>query len=235
MPELPREQPPLPEQKHQTLSDETFRRSIASLEDFRKYCHNRPVIRGLEQTRHQAAGQSVFEHTQSVLLYLRTDELRNIKLGDMTISTPDLMRKVALYHDVEKILEGGRTKIIGKRRAADDAIREIKSVDSGFFQTAEDEKVFRVLLETCDYFGYHIALLDRQGTSNRDALKQLLEKKLIEPLEALEQEGIEIDYEDFLRIQYEISRADTMGIEPFRRNVGSVDRLFEALNDAFAY
>jgi len=215
--------------------DQKFRETILDPESFRARLKSHEQILKLSEVRHQMDGRTILEHTRSVLINLRTDTLRDIKLDETTFQTPELMRVVALYHDIDKGLREKPDVPIQKSEATEVAVRELKRVKPDFLQTDADEKVFRTLIENCDYFGYNLSLLSRQGTAFRDGMRSLLKKHLEGPLDALAEEGIDLDYEDFLRIQYEISRADTLGIEPFKQNVGQIDRLFEELNKAFAY
>lgn len=217
------------------MLDSEFRMSISNREQFVAANLKRKKVLNLENIRHEIDGKTILEHTRLVLTNLRTDKLSKMSLDGTTFNVPELMRMVALYHDLDKSGEEHGDRRSSKTSAAEEAIREIEETDPEFFKIDADKKVFATLLQTCDYFGYNINLLSRTGAKFRDGIKTLLEKKLMEPLEALDVNAIDIDWEDFLLIQYEISRADTMGIEPFRRNVGQIDLLFQELNKAFAY
>lgn len=221
------------EPRRGTLNDRAFRERISTPEAFKTEHARRPRLLALERAEHNAGGQNVLEHTRQVLLHLRTDGIPGAKALGTTIEFPDLLRMVALYHDLDKVSDGG--KPLGKKSAMKETVQEIRDVDPSFFETEADEKVFRLLLQTCDYFGYNLGILEKRGDVFRREIRDLLEKRLLEPIEALAEEGINLDPEDVLRLQYELSRADTSGIERFKKNVGLIDRFYEELVKALSY
>ncbi|NQV89904.1 hypothetical protein HQ487_00680 [Candidatus Uhrbacteria bacterium] len=211
------------------LNDAEFRDRISTIESFKSEHKNRPGILSLEQVNHAVDKQTILEHTRRVLLHLRTENFRDIKLEGTTVNLPELMRMVSLYHDFDKAPSPEDKSPQGKRRGFDNAVREVRTVNPDFLKTEADEKVFRMLLQTSDFFGYNLAVLNQIGDTKRQALRTILETKLEQPLEQLEKEGIDLDWEDVLRIQYELSRADTMGIDTFKENVSLIDQLYEEL------
>ena len=215
------------------LNDRAFRERISTPEAFKSEHARRPRLLALERAEHNSGGQNVLEHTRQVLLHLKTDGIPGAKALGTTTEVPELLRMVALYHDLDKVSDVGRA--LGKKDAMREAVQEIRDVDPSFFKTEADEKVFCLLLQTCDYFGYNLGILEKLGDVFRSEIMDLLEKRLLEPIEALAEEGIDLDPEDVLWLQYELSRADTSGIERLKKNVGLIDRFYEELVKTLSY
>ncbi len=214
-------------------SDSEARSHNATLEQFEANNRNREELLKLKEFAHASDGVSLLEHTRKVFTELRTDGV-GVELEGTRFNIIELMRLVALYHDLDKVVSEETEKRMthAKSEAADRALKEIEVDDPTFFFNKFEKDVFRFLIGSCDYFGYNRQVLDLTGTDQQAAVDEILRIKLFDPLDKLDEEhGVYLEPEAVLRIQYEISRADTLGISTFAGNVSVIDRLFERFSE----
>ena len=152
------------------------------------------------------------------------------------MSLPEIMREVALYHDYAKIVEDAEPEKKGdhrhlKERAVDIALQEIEEAHPNLKWTERDKVLFRVLHSTCDYFGYNLSSLELSGGKREDAIDEMFDVKIEVYIDTLADEGIKMDPEILLELQYALNRADSTAIPMFRKNSAKLLELKNALMD----
>ncbi len=212
-------------------SDDGFGQLISDAVVFKKYCGKRPRVLALEKVRHQQDGKDILEHTRQLLAHLRVDDLADVRIEGLHLPVPELLRLVGLYHDLDKQVVTETQTFNGVKQAAvRAALQEIEDIEPGRLSSPFEKALFSVLMETCDYFGYNLPLLKMTAIGRDRGLEALAEKKIYEPLRELKRQfGVDVEPEVLLRMQFAISRADTLAIDGFRQNVKQVDQLKEEL------
>ena len=220
-------------------NDADFRKTIASFETFKRELPAYSALLALETIQHRADPCNILEHTHDVLMRLRSDDFDTIRLAGIRVALPELVRMVALYHDLDKYVRQTEPTFNAqqaKEQSISIAIQELNRRSPPFFFCDNDKNIFALLMKHGDYFGYNLDVLAKTGTAFRQAVKTLLETHVEKPIEEFAKEtGVFLEAEDLLKIQFELSRADTLGIESFKNNVGQIDRLYAEMQKGFAY
>lgn len=191
----------------------------------------RPLVQQLASIEHVKDHRSILEHTRKVLAALQIPSNVTMPEG-ITVSPADLLQEVATYHDLDKLFPADRPQANSQERkqwATQAAIREIEQTRPSFFHTTADRTLFATLMRTCDYLGYNLPVLKKPESEREFLLQEIADRKINREVEYLEQEGIEMDPEMLLVLQYAVSRADTVAIDAFRANAHAVDQLYKAL------
>jgi hypothetical protein len=206
-----------------TLSDREFRDMVASKDGFSELIAGHPDIMALAQVEHSVDPVDLLTHTRHVLERLDTAPLADADMGELKVSPIELVRLAALFHDTDKLPDIMNDKAVQAERA----VEAIGRTDAHLFESEAEADFFKLLLATCDYYGYNIgALDDGKGADKNARIEDIVERKIRKPLDAFyKKHRIYPDEETVARMQYAVSAADTASIPAFRKNLPLLEKL----------
>lgn len=229
------------EMSHSRILDAEFAKLVASPDIFGEQFGQRPLVASLKRVRHEVDGQTIYEHTRQLLQSLRTDEFRDIHLGNANVRVPDLLRAVGLYHDAEKsLMESRKGEVVGwkkpslkaaKLASLESAFSELSTYQPELLVDTRTRILFDELIRNSFYFGYNLNLLKLEERQFNDDGEALLEKVLLQPISRLHGHGLDVEPEALFAVQFALSRADSLAIGPYKKNLPELERLRSKLLD----